>query len=178
MDNKIFLGCYGKYPPPYSMEAEKIENYGANVLEINEERDSLCDSLKDIKFDKSVDGLTILAFSGNKYWTIEHFPENPVITKSNITSEKWRGFHSSPDTVLLVPEGQHLRGTLFEFKGGKYSQWGTTGKLLGKDQQSVKFKTIIHNSDVVEPVAVAFDKEEVSPLLLGICFVVIYNTFS
>ena len=156
LDNKIFLGCFGQYPPPYSME-DDIENYsGLKGL-----KDDLCDRLQSVSLQKSVDGLTIIAYNEDKYWNIHHFPEKTEIGSSGSSADKWKGFEPNPDAIMVVQEGPSLRGSLFAFKKGKYNQWAPDGKPLEKNKKIEKFNAIIHNSDILNPMAVAFGTDSV-----------------
>ena len=138
---------------------DDIENY--SFLLPSKVDDRLCDNFKNLSLDKSVDGLTIMAFNEDKYWSVTHFPEKPETNIWILASDKWKGFEPNSDDVLVVQEGQHLRGHLFAFKNGKYSEWAPDGKPLAKDKKIEKFEAIIHNSDILNPMAVAFDEKSV-----------------
>jgi hypothetical protein len=72
----------------------------------------------------------IYVFRGSKYWIIENFPKNPIVTSSGLSSDRWKGWQPNPDAVMIAQEGRYHRGALFEFIGQYFSKWSPDFKNL------------------------------------------------
>ncbi|XP_054166490.1 uncharacterized protein LOC128963963 [Oppia nitens] len=162
LDSRLFLGCFGQYPPPYSLESDrKQELQNFETREQTEYQESLCKDLKITGLTRNVTDLTQLVFRGDHYWVIENFPQNSVAVRHGLIADKWQGFEKTPDSVIFVSEGRHLRGQLIEFNGNSYQQWLNNGsRLVDGHQKFAKTNAILQNLDIHEPIAVAFNDNE------------------
>jgi hypothetical protein len=104
----------------------------------------------------------VVIFREDKYWIVEDFPRKPTVTKSGISSKKWKGFTPNPDAVMIVSEGHYLRNYMFSFHHQFYSKWKPDNEneiILRKwFQPEKRFGSILHNGNFDYPIAVGFDK--------------------